>query len=126
MRKNILGCIATGLLLLAAACAYTEQQPAFSATGPDAAEYGAAEHYPVGSLDTLSGQKYLVGDFSHFDRLFPARTVASAPQVWHFSRPPNASRDHIFSRRQPLFAAGLSKALADYRSIDRQRRSDPI
>lgn len=101
MQKNIFGCIATGLLLLVAAGAYTDQQPFFSATGPDAAEYGAADHYPVGSLDTLSEKKYMVGDFSHFDLLFPAHTVAPAPQVWRFRRPgtpPEITYFHAGSR----------------------------
>jgi hypothetical protein len=101
MRKTFLTCIAMGLSLLAAAAAYTEQQPLFSATGPDAAEYGAAEHYPAGSLSTLSEKKYMVGDFSHFDKLIPAHAVASAQQVWQFHRtdtPPEITYFHAGSR----------------------------
>ncbi|HEX4809297.1 MAG TPA: serine hydrolase [Bryobacteraceae bacterium] len=84
--SNIFGCIAIGLSLIAGAAAYSEMQPLFSAGGPDASAYGEAEHYPIGSPDTLSEKKYMVGDFSHFDVLFPAHVVAPAGQIWQFRR----------------------------------------
>jgi CubicO group peptidase (beta-lactamase class C family) len=107
MRKHFFVCIAAGLLLFAAAAAYTERQPLFSATGPDAAEYGAAEHYPVGSPATLSDKKYMVGDLSHFDLLFPAHVVASAPLVWQFHRPGTPPEIKYFH-------AGSRYSLQDY------------
>jgi CubicO group peptidase (beta-lactamase class C family) len=74
-------------LLFAAAAAYSAQLPMFSADGPDAAGYGAAEHFPTGSPDTMFVKKYMVGDFSHYDQLFPFHTVAAADSPWQFQRP---------------------------------------
>ena len=58
--------------------------PAFSADGPDAELYGAAENYPIkdrwriyqpGNPDS---PKYRVGAFSHYDEIFPTRLVNRA------------------------------------------------
>jgi CubicO group peptidase (beta-lactamase class C family) len=95
-----------GVLLLAgaliyAAHIYAAQLPIFSATGPDAEAYGAAEHFPVGSGDTAFQKKYMVGSYSHFDTLFPATTLAPAAQAWEFQRPaafPDITYFHAGSR----------------------------
>jgi CubicO group peptidase (beta-lactamase class C family) len=50
----------------------------FSSTGPDAATYGATEGFPVGTRATASELRHLVATYSHFDELFPARSVARA------------------------------------------------
>ncbi len=57
--------------------------PVFSDTGPDAAEYGAAQGYPVGGGRETLG---LVGRYSHFDKVVPVRVVAHAPTPWLFRR----------------------------------------
>jgi CubicO group peptidase (beta-lactamase class C family) len=79
----------------------------FSAGGPDAAGYGEAEHYPTGSPGTLSEKKYMVGNFSHFDVLFPAQAIAAASQVWQFRYP--ATPQEI-----TYFHAGNHYSLQDY------------
>jgi CubicO group peptidase (beta-lactamase class C family) len=66
--------------------------PVFSATGPDAERYGAAEGFPVpGSLRArLEGNpynpEYRVGAFSHFDEIYPTRPIARAATPWTFRR----------------------------------------
>jgi CubicO group peptidase (beta-lactamase class C family) len=47
-----------------------------SDTGPDAAAYGAAEGYPIGTRITANQQRFLVGSYSHFDQLFDVHTVS--------------------------------------------------
>jgi len=53
--------------------------PRFRADGPDAAAYGQNEGYP-----SCTGRNYMgelrcrVGAFSHFDNLFPSRTIAAS------------------------------------------------
>ena len=84
--------IAVALLLLSGTAAYSEQPPAFSAAGPDSDAYGAAEHFPTGSPTNFFEKKYMVGSFSHFDLLFPARSVPPAATVWKFQRPVNPSQ----------------------------------
>jgi CubicO group peptidase (beta-lactamase class C family) len=66
--------------------------PIFSASGPDAGRYGAAERYPIAD-PTLARQpgephelKYRVGAYSHFDEIFPARRIESAAAPWLFKR----------------------------------------
>jgi CubicO group peptidase (beta-lactamase class C family) len=65
--------------------------PRFSATGPDANRYGAAEDFPIGdpALHGRPGEprdvKYLVGTYSHFNEIFPVNHVARAATPWCFS-----------------------------------------
>ncbi len=87
MNIKIYGSFIPGLLLLLGVAGHSEQSPVFSASGPDAAAYGEAEHFPVGSPTTFFEKKYMVGSFSHFDLLFPARAVSAAATVWKFQRP---------------------------------------
>ena len=50
----------------------------FSATGPNAADYGSDRGYPVGEPATYAQLPYLVGSHSNLDQLFRARRVARA------------------------------------------------
>jgi CubicO group peptidase (beta-lactamase class C family) len=66
--------------------------PVFSASGPDAERYGAAEGYPIAD-PTLARQpgephelKYRVGAYSHFDEIFPTRRIERAAAPWLFKR----------------------------------------
>ena len=66
--------------------------PIFSASGPDAGRYGAAEGYPTAD-PTLARQpgephelKYRVGAYSHFDEIFSARRIERAAAPWLFKR----------------------------------------
>jgi CubicO group peptidase (beta-lactamase class C family) len=60
--------------------------PVFSASGPDAAEYGAAAGFPVGTPATASQVGHLVWTYSHFGELFPSRPVPRAATPWLFKR----------------------------------------
>ena len=77
-----------GMLGLPAAIAADGTAPIFSDTGPDAAEYGAAQGYPVGAATLGSQPLYLVGTYSHFDQVVPVRVVARATTPWPFRRAP--------------------------------------
>src|SRR5215467_3543800 len=69
--------------------------PSFSASGPDAELYGAAENYPIKDRWRIyqpgnpASPKYRVGAFSHFDEIFPTRHVARAATAWPFKRAPS-------------------------------------
>lgn len=105
--RPFLLCLSFGLLSLGVTAACGGSLPVFSAGGPDATAYGEADHYPVGSPGTLLEQKYMVGDFSHFDLLFPAHEVAPAAHAWHFQYPATAPKIAYFH-------AGNMYALQDY------------
>jgi CubicO group peptidase (beta-lactamase class C family) len=71
--------------------------PVFSATGPDAADYGAAEGFPIGppkTFDKVVGN--LVGAYSHFDEIFCSRLVPRATTPWLFKRAPEPKISYIF------------------------------
>lgn len=87
--------------------------PVFSAGGPDAELYGAAEGYPVkdrwrayqpGNPDS---PKYRVGAFSHYDEIFPTRLVNRAATAWPFKR---TQADVSYQYK------GSDSSLADYLS----------
>jgi CubicO group peptidase (beta-lactamase class C family) len=87
--------------------------PVFSASGPDALHYGAAEGFPIAD-PLLAHQpgaplepKYRVGAFSHGDEIFPTRRVARAATPWNFKRSPQEIR---YSYR------GQESSVADYLS----------
>lgn len=73
---------------LPAAKATDPATPVFSDTGPNADEYGASDGYPVGSLSVVAQTRYLVGTYSHFDRIARVRVVTRAPTAWSFRRAP--------------------------------------
>jgi CubicO group peptidase (beta-lactamase class C family) len=60
------------------AAAAEECGPAFNASGPDAELYGAAENYPLATAAQSRTPRYMVGSFSHFDRLQPGLLVAAS------------------------------------------------
>jgi CubicO group peptidase (beta-lactamase class C family) len=70
------------LALAAPLPAWAEAGPVFSDTGPDAAAYGADQGYPAlrGNTTTMP-QQYLVGDYSHYDTLYPSHRVGKPPQA---------------------------------------------
>lgn len=53
--------------------------PRFSASGPDADEYGKAYGYPIGDRSTYFQLPFLVGSHSHLDQIFEGRLVRRAP-----------------------------------------------
>lgn len=74
--------------LLRPSLLHAEAAPVFNPTGPDAEAYGAAENYPVHNIGPQRLQRYLVGAFSHFDQLLPARSVPRAPTPAPLARAP--------------------------------------
>jgi len=60
--------------------------PQFASTGPHAEAYGAARDFPVGDVHTWNNASYLVGSYSHFDAIFPARGVPHPRSIWNFRR----------------------------------------
>ena len=60
--------------------------PRFSATGPDAAEYGSANGYPIGDRWSFSHVGFLVGALSHLDQIFEGRLIRRAASPSQFSR----------------------------------------
>ena len=64
---------------------FAQSGPVFSDTGPDAEAYGASKGYPVPPFEYPpgSGQEFMVGTYSHYDKLTPMRTVSkpAAPSI---------------------------------------------
>jgi CubicO group peptidase (beta-lactamase class C family) len=104
----------TALAGLAASCAAgsgwigrafaDDAGPAFSASGPDAQTWGAAEGYPVPDAATArrQGNPWLprdrVGAFTHIDAIYPTRTVKRAATPWMFKRAPAALSEPVRDR----------------------------
>jgi len=89
------------LLLLLAGPAFAQALPVFSDTGPDAASFGADAGYPVGTRVTVNQQRYMVGGFSHYDQLLPARAVPRATEPSPFERAPEELVLHYTHRGAP-------------------------
>jgi Beta-lactamase len=77
-----------------AALAANCKGPIFTATGPDAALYGAADGYPVPGVELARRHgnpwepKYRVGAFSHIDEIYPTRQINRAATPWTFKCSP--------------------------------------
>src|SRR3954465_6377552 len=56
----------------------------YSHSGPRSMAYGEQRGFPVGDSHTWSEFPYLVGSYSHFDAIFPARGVPHPADVWSF------------------------------------------
>lgn len=67
------------LLSVLAGRAQAEALPVFAPGGPDAAAYGAALGYPTAPPRAHLPQRFMVGDYSSFDRLLPSHRVARPP-----------------------------------------------
>lgn len=52
--------------------------PVFSDSGPNAEAYGAARGFPTQHGGALLPQVFMVGDYSHYDTLWPSHLVAKA------------------------------------------------
>jgi CubicO group peptidase (beta-lactamase class C family) len=70
--------------------------PVFSDTGPDAADYGAATGFPLGTQATASQLEHLVGTYSHFGEMFPSRPVPRAAAPWPFKRASEPAISYTF------------------------------
>jgi CubicO group peptidase (beta-lactamase class C family) len=73
--------------------------PTFSASGPDAQTYGAAQGYPVPDAARARRQgtpwekRDRVGAFTHIDDIYPTRLVKRADAPWAYKRAPAALPD---------------------------------
>jgi CubicO group peptidase (beta-lactamase class C family) len=83
--------------------------PVFSDTGPDAATYGAAAGYPVGTRGTATQPGQLVGVYSHFDEIYPSRRIRAATKPWHFKRSPEPSIAYNFDSQRLTIADYLNR-----------------
>lgn len=72
--------VGLALVALLAGGAGPAAGPVFSDTGPDAAAYGAARGYPLGTRAHVNDQELMVGSYSHFDAIFSSHRVASGGQ----------------------------------------------
>lgn len=78
--------------------------PVFSASGPDAQNWGAADGYPVPDAATARRQgnpwqpRDRVGAFTHIDAIYPTRLVKRAATPWQFKRAPAALSDPFRDR----------------------------
>src|SRR5260370_21832022 len=95
------------LLLLACQPAAAAAVAVFSNTGPDAAGFGAAENYPIGTPQTANQQRNMVGAYSHYDALLPTRPVPRAAKSAPFTR---AAQELALSYTHQ----GAAHDLADY------------
>jgi CubicO group peptidase (beta-lactamase class C family) len=64
-------------MLVLQSIVFAASGPVFSDTGPEAEAYGASRGYPVPPFEYPpgTGQDFMVGAYSHFDKLHPMRTV---------------------------------------------------
>ncbi len=99
--------LVASILLFVPYALYGAHLPVLNPGGPDAQLYGQAEHYPTGSSGTRFERKYLVGDFSHFDALFPSHSVRASAKPWEFQSPADPPEIHYSH-------AGERYGIADY------------
>jgi CubicO group peptidase (beta-lactamase class C family) len=66
--------------------AFAGPMPHTSASGPNGKVYGEEQGFPVGNTHTWSQARYVVGSYSHFDAIFPARGVPHSQSIWTFRR----------------------------------------
>ena len=102
-----------------------DSAPRFRSDGPNAEAYGLADQYP-----TCKGRSYIqdnrcrVGAFSHFDTLFPARTIAASNEPSRLGR---AAQEPVirytFARRGP-HARTVSRPSPDHGFSDCQGGHD--
>ena len=62
--------------------------PRFSASGPNAEDYGASQSYPIGDWTSYFTLPFLVGSHSHLDEIFEGRPVRKSASPSRFARAP--------------------------------------
>ena len=99
--------------------------PTFSASGPNAQTYGAAEGYPVPDPATARRQgnpwepRDRVGAFTHIDAIYPTRLVKRAAAPWSYKRAPAALSDPLRDRvtgylsRNPVTGLLIARGRSD-------------
>jgi CubicO group peptidase (beta-lactamase class C family) len=100
-----------GALALAAGPSTAAASPTFRSDGPNAEAYGAAEGYPVGRATAgRFPQRFMVGSFSHYDKLLRTREVPRGGPVSELHRAdPDLALTYLYD--------GAPRTLTDY--VDR-------
>jgi len=63
--------------------------PRFATGGPDADAYGTSSGYPIGDRSTFANSPFIVGSFSHLDRIFESRLIRRAATPSALRRAPS-------------------------------------
>ncbi len=106
LRRLIPLLLRTALLLFPPGLAFAQATPVFSTTGPDAAGFGAAENYPIGTPQDTNRQGNLVGAYSHYDALLPSHRITAAGALPFARATAELKLDYAF--------AGAAHDLGDY------------
>jgi CubicO group peptidase (beta-lactamase class C family) len=115
-----LSCLALTLILVAAPWAPSHAEdtakagsaapgPVFSPGGPDAAEYGAASGFAVGTPATAAQPEHLVATYSHYGEMFPSRQVKRAATPWQFKRAAEPAISYTFKSERYSIADYLAR-----------------
>jgi hypothetical protein len=96
----------------------------FSDTGPDAAAYGAAAGFPVGTRATAGQLENLVGTYSHYDEMFSSRRVRRATTPWLFKRAPEPAISYNFKSDRLSIEDYLGRNPTT--ALDRKGRRDSV
>jgi CubicO group peptidase (beta-lactamase class C family) len=105
---RVISCVVRhALVALAASGAIAGAAPIFKNGGPDASAYGAGDAYPAGTRAQANQQRFMVGSYSHFDRLAPYHLVArpDAPSPLRYAAQPLSLT---------ITDRGRAQSLADY------------
>lgn len=68
--------------------------PRVAPGGPDADAYGASNGYPIGDRSTFASSPFIVGSFSHLDRIFDSRLIRRAATPSALRRAPSEPALH--------------------------------
>jgi len=80
---------------------FAESGPVFSDTGPEAEAYGSSKGYPVPPFEYPPGfrQDFMVGMYSHYDKVHPMRTVPKPAMPLDFKARGRGNRTSLSLRR---------------------------
>jgi len=79
------------------------------ARGPEAADYGAASGFPLGTQATASQPEHLGGDLQPFRRTVPSRPVKRAATPWQFKRASEPAISYTFKSERFSIADYLAR-----------------
>jgi len=84
-----LAAVLTGCAGQAGADPSAQSRPRFASGGPNADAYGANSGYPIGDRSTFADSLFIVGSFSHLDRIFENRLIRRAATPSALRRSPS-------------------------------------
>ena len=97
------------------------KSPSFSLAGPNAAENGEAQKYPVGTRETMDQPEYLFGSYNHFDTIFTAKAVPSSRYYMDVPQVAAPTEYLLLLSCRTILAGSSSEAKSDNRAIDRPK-----